>query len=50
MAIIGVIVAIAVPSYLGLTGRAADSAAKANIRATLPSAEAYFLETGHTSA
>ena len=47
MAIICVLAAIAVPSYLGLTGCAVDSAAKASIRATLPSAEAYFLETGH---
>jgi type II secretory pathway pseudopilin PulG len=46
MAIVGIIVAIAVPSYLGFRGRAADSAAMANIRATLHSAEAYFLDNG----
>ena len=40
--IIGNLLAIAVPSYLGFRDRAANSAAKANLRAALPSAEAYF--------
>ena len=40
--IIGILLAIAVPSYLGFRDRAANSAAKANLRAALPSAEAYF--------
>jgi type IV pilus assembly protein PilA len=42
--IIGILLAIAVPSYLGFRDRAADSAAKANIRAAVPSAEAYFAD------
>jgi type IV pilus assembly protein PilA len=44
--IIGILLAIAVPSYLGFRDRAADSAAKANIRAAVPSAEAYFADKG----
>jgi len=42
--IIGILLAIAVPSYLGFRDRAADSAAKANIRSAVPSAEAYFAD------
>jgi type IV pilus assembly protein PilA len=42
--IIGILLAIAVPSYLGFRGRAQDSAAKANIRAAVPSAEAFYSE------
>ncbi len=52
--IIGILLAIAVPSYLGFRDRAADNAAKANLRAALPSAEAYFADnstyTGMTPA
>ena len=42
--IIGILLAIAVPSYLGFRDRAANNAAKANLRAALPSAEAYFAD------
>jgi prepilin-type N-terminal cleavage/methylation domain-containing protein len=42
LVIIAVLLAIAVPSYLGFKGRAADRAAQANLRAALPSAEAYY--------
>jgi prepilin-type N-terminal cleavage/methylation domain-containing protein len=45
--IIGILLAIAVPSYLGFRGRAADSAGQANIRAAVPSAEAYFADNGN---
>jgi prepilin-type N-terminal cleavage/methylation domain-containing protein len=45
--IIGILLAIAVPSYLGFRGRAADSAAQANIRSAVPSAEAYFADNGN---
>jgi type IV pilus assembly protein PilA len=44
--IIGILLAIAVPSYLGFRGRAADSSAKANVRAALPAVEAYFADEG----
>ncbi len=42
--IIGILLAIAVPSYLGFRARAQDTAAEANIRAAVPSAEAYFAD------
>ena len=42
--IIGILLAIAVPSYLGFKDRAANNAAKANLRAALPSAEAYYAD------
>jgi len=42
--IIGVLLAIAVPSYLGFRDRAANNAAKANLRDAVPSAEAYFAD------
>jgi type IV pilus assembly protein PilA len=44
--IIGILLAIAVPSYLGFRDRAANNAAKSNLRATLPSAEAYYADNG----
>jgi type IV pilus assembly protein PilA len=42
IAIVGILVAIAVSSYLGYTSRAADRTAQANIRAALPSIVAYY--------
>jgi type IV pilus assembly protein PilA len=48
--IIGILLAIAVPSYLGFRDRANDSAAKANIRSAVPSAEAYFADNGNYTA
>jgi len=44
--IIGILLAIAVPSYLGFRDRAANNAVKANLRAALPSAEAYYADNG----
>lgn len=41
LVVIGVLVSIAVPSYLGAKSRAADTAAKANIRAALPAVHAF---------
>jgi type IV pilus assembly protein PilA len=45
--IIGILLAIAVPSYLGFKDRAASKAGQANIRAAVPSAEAYFADRGN---
>ena len=44
--IIGILLAIAVPSYMSFKTRASDSAAKANLRAAIPAAEAYFADNG----
>jgi type IV pilus assembly protein PilA len=40
--ILGVLVAIAVPSYLGFRGKAEKAAAKANVRSAIPAAESYY--------
>jgi type IV pilus assembly protein PilA len=47
--IIGILLAIAVPSYLGFKDRADSKAGQANIRAAVPSAEAYFADWGNYS-
>jgi len=44
--IIGILLAIAVPSYLGFRDRAANNAAKSNLRAAVLSAEAYYADNG----
>ena len=52
--IIGILLAIAIPSYLKFKDRANDSAAQANVRAAVPGIEAYAADhanyTGVTSA
>jgi type IV pilus assembly protein PilA len=42
--VIGILLGIAVPSYLSFRDRAANSAAKANVRAGLPSVEAWYAD------
>ena len=42
--IIGILLAIAVPSYLGFKDRANQKASAANVRSAIPSAEAYFTD------
>jgi type IV pilus assembly protein PilA len=44
--IIGILLAIAVPSYMKFRDRASDSAAKANVRAAIPGVEAFFADYG----
>ena len=54
--ILGILLAIAIPSYLSFRNRANNSAAQANIRAAVPAMEAYNSDnatngyTGATSA
>ena len=44
--IIGILLAIAVPSYLGFRDRANKSAAQSNVKSAQPAAEAYFADHG----
>ena len=44
--ILGILLAIAVPSYLSFRDRAANSAAKANVRSGIPAAEAWYADKG----
>ena len=45
--IIGILLAIAVPSYLGFKDRASKMAAQANVRAAIPAVETYFADHNH---
>jgi type IV pilus assembly protein PilA len=42
LVIIGVLLAIAVPSYIGLTGKAEHAVAQANVREAVPAVEAFY--------
>ena len=44
--IIGILMAVAVPSYLSFRDRANNSAAQADVRAIVPSIESYFADNG----
>ena len=46
--IIGILLAIAVPSYLGFRDRATRSANQANVRAAIPGVEAYYADNTAT--
>ena len=42
--IIGILLAIAIPSYMQFRNRANNSAAQANVRSAIPAVEAYFAD------
>jgi type IV pilus assembly protein PilA len=42
--IIGILLAIAIPSYMKFRDRANKSAAQANVRASIPAVEAYYAD------
>jgi type IV pilus assembly protein PilA len=44
--IIGILLAVAVPSYLGFRDRANTKAAQANVRSAVPAVEAYYSDNG----
>jgi type IV pilus assembly protein PilA len=48
--IIGILLAIAVPSYLGFKTRANQKAADADVRAALPAIEALYADKGNYSS
>jgi type IV pilus assembly protein PilA len=48
--ILGILLAIAIPSYLSFRDRANKSAAKANVRAAVPAVEAYNADNTGTGA
>ena len=46
LVIIGILLAVAVPSYLGFKDRANRGAAEANVRSAVPAIEAYYADNG----
>jgi type IV pilus assembly protein PilA len=44
--IIGILLAIAVPSYLGFRDRANNAKSQANVRSAIPSVEAFYADNG----
>ncbi len=47
--ILGILVAIAVPSYLAFRGNAQDAASKANVRSAIPAAEGFYQNNNGTA-
>ena len=48
--IIGVLLAIAIPSYLGFQKKAQQTAAMSDVRSAIPDAEAYYSDKGNYTA
>ena len=46
LVIIGILLAIAVPSYLGFKDRANNTASQANVRSAVPAVEAFYADNG----
>ncbi|MFL5926357.1 MAG: prepilin-type N-terminal cleavage/methylation domain-containing protein [Gaiellaceae bacterium] len=44
--ILGILLAIAVPSYIGFKSKAESTAAQANVRAAVPAVEAFYSDNG----
>ena len=49
LVIIGILLVIAVPSYIGFRERAAESAAQGNVRSAIPAIEAYYVDNNGTA-
>ena len=47
LVILGILIAIAIPSYLSFKDRANQKAAQADVRAALPAAESYYSDNGN---
>ena len=48
LVIIGVLIVIAVPAYLGFRDKAEQRAGAADVREAVPSTEAYFMDNSHS--
>ena len=48
--ILGILVAIAVPSYLSFRGKAQTAAAQANVRSAIPAAESWYQDSVNNAA
>jgi type IV pilus assembly protein PilA len=46
LVLVGILLAVAVPSYLGFRDRAANNAAKERLRDALPATETYYADGG----